>query len=63
MKKSVTYVWMSLKILVFIGFIYTSVIMFKLQSISTAIDILYAVAIFLVLNKLDSIDRRLKKIE
>ncbi len=57
------YILTSLKVLVFISFIYTAGIMFKLKNTTTAILILFAISIFLIFNRLESIDRRLKLLE
>ena len=62
-KKSITYLWRTLKILIFLSFMYTAGIMFKLKNITTAILILFAVSLFIVFNKLDSIDRKIKLLE
>ena len=62
-KKSITYVWKILKIFIFISFIYTAIVMFRLRNITTAINIIFAVSFFLILNKIDSINKRLKLLE
>ena len=61
--KGVTNVWRLLKILIFLSFVYTSIIMFKLKDTTTAILILFAISFFLILNKIDSINKRLKILE
>lgn len=61
--KRINYVWISLKIFVFISFLYTSMIMFRLQDINTAIQILFTIAFFLILGKIDSMDKRINLME
>lgn len=62
-KKSITILWKSVKILTFVIFFYTAGIMFKLRNTVTAILIIFAVSFFLIFNKIDSMDRRLKLLE
>jgi len=62
-RKSVTYVWKVLKVLVFIIFGYTAWIMLRLRNTNTAIQIIFAVSFFLIFNKIDSINKRLKILE
>ena len=62
-KKYITYLWKSLKILIFLSFIYTAIIMFKLRNTNTAILILFAVSLFLIFNKIDSMSKRIKLLE
>lgn len=62
-KKTITYTWKVLKILIFMSFIYTAGVMFKLRNITTAIDIIFAASFFLIFTKVDSINKRLKELE
>jgi len=61
--KIITYFWKFLKILIFVSFLYTASVMFWLQSFSTAINILFAVSFFMIFNKIDSMNKRLKELE
>ena len=58
--KFVTYLWKGLKILVFLSFVYTTAVLFRIRSFNTAILILFAVSLFIIFNKIDSMDRKLK---
>jgi hypothetical protein len=62
-KKSITYTWKVLKILIFMSFIYTAAVMFRLKNMNTAINIIFAVSFFLVFNRIDSINKKLKELE
>jgi len=61
--KLLTFVWVSLKILIFFGFFYTSFVMFRLRDTTTATLILFAASLFLIFNRMDSINKRLKLLE
>jgi len=52
-KKSVTYILIALKVLVFFGFMYTSASAFSMGRHIEGIIILFAVALWLILNKLE----------
>lgn len=62
-RKSITHIWKVLKILIFMSFVYTAIIMFKLKNINTAINILFAVSFYLIFTRIDSINKRLKELE
>ena len=62
-RKIITYFWKGLKILIFLSFIYTSIVMIKIRSFNTAILILFAISFFIVFNKIESMDQRLKVLE
>ena len=62
-KKSITYTWKVLKILVFMSFIYTAFVMFRIRSFNTGILIIFAVAFFMIFNKIESMGRRIKELE
>ena len=49
-----------LKVLVFVTFLYTAGIMFRLRNQLTAMLILFSVSLFIVFNKLETIDKKLK---
>ena len=55
--------WKGLKILVFVSFLYTAAVLIRIGATTEAIQVTYAAAFFLIFNKLDSIDRRMNKLE
>lgn len=62
-RKIVTYLWKALKVLIFLSFIYTSIIMIVLRNVNTAILILFAVSFFIIFNKIDSMNKKIKLLE
>ena len=63
LERPITYLWKSLKILIFLSFVYTAIVMIKIRSANTAILIIFAVSFFLIFNKIDSMNKRIKKLE
>ena len=51
------------KILVFFTFLWTSSMMFKVRNETTGILILLTISLFLALNKIDNMERRLNRME
>ncbi len=62
-KKIISYLWKTLKVLIFLSFIYTAIIMIRLKNTNTAMMILFAISLFLILNKIDVMDKRIKLLE
>lgn len=66
-KKPITFLWIflwkSLKMLIFFSFIYTAGVMFRLRNVNIAIQILFTICFFLILNKIDSMNERLNLLE
>ena len=62
-KKYASYLWKTLKVLIFLSFIYTSIIMFRLRNTTTAILIIFAVSFFMIFNKIESMNKRIKSLE
>ena len=62
-RKSITYIWKTLKILTFIIFAYTAGVMFKLRNVDTTIQIIFAISFFLIFNKMESMNKRIKQLE
>lgn len=58
-KKLITIVWSFLKVFTFFCFLYASFIMFRLRNVTTASLILFSITSFIILNKIDSIDRKI----
>jgi len=54
-KKFFTYLLKILKMFVFFTFVYTSLVMYKLNNPTTSLIILFAAVIFLILNKLENL--------
>ena len=52
-KKTFTYILMGSKIFVFAVFLYVSIVMFNLEREIEGIILLFAIALWLILNKLD----------
>ena len=62
-RKSITYIWKSLKVLVFLSFLYTAIVMFRIRSFNTAILIIFTISFFMIFNKIDSMNKRIKRLE
>lgn len=61
--KAVSKLWFFAKIMVFFGFIYTSWIMFRLKNSYTGTILLFALSFFMIFNKIDNQDKRIKALE
>lgn len=61
--KTITLLWKAIKILVFFSFIWTAIIMFNLKDVNAGIQIIFAASFFLILTRIDSINKRLNELE
>ena len=62
-EKLIAHTIRGLKVLVFFSFIYVFIVMVKLRNISTAIDVIFTVSLFLIFNKIDSMDKKINLLE
>jgi len=60
---AITKLMTALRFIVFFGMIYTAFIMYKLRNFFIGNIILIVLALFIIFNKIESIDRRIKTLE